>query len=581
MKKSAVILFLLLQAQALHVLAQNNKKDGGNKVINVVAKPMTPADSDMVRQLFFLALCDKTSQNYKSAADLFTRILNIDPSNDAALYELGKIKRQQNDEVAARDLFEKATTVQPGNEYYWLALAESYEKNNDVQKLENVFDELLRISPNNPEYAFDKANTLVAEKKYDQALDVYKQLEQTVGPNDGILINRQKIYLKQGKVNQAAAELEDMIKAKPDQIKYYLLLGELYNSNGFNDKAQSVLQRAEKINPNSELVHLALADVHSDKKDYKASYDQLKQAFSLPDGDIDQKIHIITGYLPKFPDPNAKGSALELSRILTTTYPTDAKAFAIYGDMLLQNEFYKEAGPVYKKSIQLDNQVYVVWEQLVRIELSNSQIDNAVKDSQDALSYFPNQAWMNYLAGVALVQKKEYQKALNYLNNVPSLETQDNSLLSQTYSAAGDCYHSIKDFKKSDEAYNKSLQYNPDNVYTLNNFAYYLSLRAEQLDKAAQMAKHANDLQPNNGSFEDTYAWILFRQKNYTEAKQWIEKAIANDKGKDATQIEHYGDIMFYLNDADGALLNWKKAKQLGAISPQLDQKINEKKYIE
>ncbi len=575
MKRRVGIGFLLLQFIVLELYAQNNK------VIVIAAKPMTSEDSSTVRQLFFSALCERTSENYTLAADLFTHVLQIDPSNDASLYELGRIKRLQKDEATARSLFERAVTVQSDNAYYWRALAESYEKDNDIPKLENVLDELTRIDPDNPQYLFEKANALFIQKKYDEALDVYKQLEQTTGLTDAIIIDRQKIYLKQGKISQATAELEEMIKTDPNEMKYYLLLGELYNSNGLNDKAQSVLQKAEKVNPADEMVHLALADVFSDKKDYKASYDEIKQAFALPGGDIDQKIHIITGYFPKFPDANAKASALELSQILTVTYPTEARVFAIYGDMLQQNEMYKEAQPVYKKSISLDNQVYNVWEQLVRIELSNNQVDDAVKDGEEALSYFPNQAWMNYLVGVGLVQQKQYTKALSYIANVPSLETQDNGLLSQSYSAAGDCYHSLKDFKKSDEAYDKSIELNPDNVYTLNNYAYYLSLRGENLDKAAAMAKHANELQPNNASFEDTYAWILFKQKSYTEAKVWIEKALASDKNKNAVETEHYGDIVFFLGDVDNAVQYWKKAKQYGAQSPQLDRKIDEKKYIE
>jgi len=580
MKKGASILLLLLQIAALPLLAQD-KKQSANSRPALVAKPMTGNDSNMVRQLFFSALCAKTAEDYAGAAELFTHILQVDPANDATLYELARIKRIEKDEPGARGLLERAVIVQPDNAYYWIALAESYEKNNDVQKLEGALDELIRIDPDNPQYLFDKANALTVEKKYDQALEIYNQLEQSTGLNDGIILNRQKIYLKQGKINEATGELEEMIKANPAQVRYYLLLGELYNSNGLNDKAQAVLQRAEKIDPANELVHLALADIYSDKKDYKASYDELKLAFALPEGDIGQKIHIVMGYLPKFPDPNAKASALELSRLLTITYPTDARAFATYGNMLQANEMYKEAKPVYKKSIELNSQSYAVWEQLVRIELSNNEYDEAVKDGEEALSYFPNQAWMNYLVGVAWLQKKDYNKAVSYISNVSSLETQDNGLLSQSYSVLGDCYHSLKDFKKSDDAYNKSIEANPDNVYTLNNFAYYLSLRGEQLDKAAQMAKHANELQPNTASFEDTYAWILFKQKNYTEAKVWIEKALASDKSKDATEVEHYGDILFYLGNIDDAVQNWKKAKQLGAQSPQLDRKINEKKYIE
>jgi tetratricopeptide (TPR) repeat protein len=223
----------------------------------------------------------------------------------------------------------------------------------------------------------------------------------------------------------------------------------------------------------------------------------------------------------------------------------------------------------------------VAWEQLVRIELGDNSLDDAIKDGEEALSIFPNQAWMNYLVGVALVQKKQYNKALNYISNVPSLETQDKSLLSQSYSVMGDCYHGMKDDKKSDEAYDKSIGYNPDNIYTLNNFAYYLSLRNEQLDKAAEMSKHSNDLQPNTASFEDTYAWILFKQKKYSEAKIWIEKAIMHDKDKSAVQTEHYGDILFYLGDVDGAVQNWTKAKQLDGSGAVLDRKINEKKYVE
>src|SRR6202012_1177405 len=137
------------------------------------------------------------------------------------------------------------------------------------------------------------------------------------------------------------------------------------------------------------------------------------------------------------------------------------------------------------------------------------------------------------------------------------------------------------DNQKSDEAYNKALSFNPDNPYTLNNYAYYLSVRGISLDKAAQMSKHSNELQPNTASFEDTYAWILFKQKKYTDAKSWIEKAILHDKTSSAVQMEHYGDIMFYLGDTNAAVENWKKARSIGEQSPLLDRKINERKYIE
>ena len=574
-------LLLILSCSFFALPSQAQRKNPGNAAIVVAGKPMTNADSLKVKQLFFSALSAKTAENLSLADDLFNRVLQIDPANDASLYELANIKKVQNNYDEARPLLERAATVNPDNEWYWLALADSYEKNADYGKLENVFNELIRIDPDKPDFYFDQANAYFYQKKYDEALKSYDQVERLTGLTDDLLANRQKVYLKQGKVDLAAQQLEQAIKADPSQIKYYLFLSELYNANNFTEKAIKVLQAAEKVNGNSGLVHLALADIYRDKKDYEGSFNELTLAFAAPDVDIDQEIKIVLGYLPKFPDPNAKASALELSRLITVSHPADAKAYAVYGDMLLQNGKLKEAKGVYEKSVQLNNQVYEVQEQLVRIDLGDNDIDAAIKNGENSLSLFPNQAWMNYLVGVAWLQKKDIKKATEFIKNATSLETQDKDLLSQSYSSLGDCYHELKDYKSSDDAYIKALSYNPDNAFTLNNYAYYLSLRGEQLEKAATMSKHSNELQPANAAFEDTYAWILFKQKDFTGAKLWIEKALADDKESGGVKAEHYGDIMFYLGNVDAAVENWKKAKASGDSSPVLERKINERKYIE
>lgn len=577
--RSRLLYIGLLMAPGV-VFAQS-KKTGRDASAVTATKPLTSMDSIMVKQLFYSALREKTIENFSVAAELFSRVLETDHNNDAAMYELAGLKRLQKNEPDAQKLLEQAVAIKPDNEWYWMSLAESYEKSNDIARLENVFNQLIRINPDKPDYYFDAANALYIEKKYDEALANYARIEQITGLTDDIIAQRQKIYLKQNKVDKAAGELEQMIADNPGQIRYYLLLSEIYNSNSQPDKAIKVLEKAEKIDNNNGSVHLALADLYRDKKDYTGSYHQLQLAFAISDVDVDQKIRIVLGYIPKFPDQNAKNSALELSRILTVTYPAEAKAFAIYGDMLMANAMYKEAKPAYVRSIQLNDQLYNVQEQLVRLDIGDNDIDAAIKDGENTLTLFPNQAWMNYLVGVAWLQKKQYNKALGYLKNATSLELQDKDLLSQSYSSLGDCYHSLSNNVKSDEAYEKALTYNPDNAFTLNNYAYYLSLRGEKLEKAAEMSKHANDLQAGSASFEDTYAWILFKLKHYADARIWIEKALMHDKDHNAVQVEHYGDIMFYLGNTDAAVLNWKKAKEYGGQSPVLERKINEKKYIE
>jgi len=554
---------------------------GTGNTPTVVGKQLTNEDSLEVKTLFFDAISAKTIENLPNAENLFNRVLQIDPANDAAMYELANLKKLKNDYDGAQSLLERAVAINQDNEWYWTALADCYEKREVIDKLENVFNQLIRLEPDKPDNYLDKANVYYHQARYDDALKVYDQVEQLTGPTDDLLADRQKIYLKQGNVDLAAKQLEKMVETYPQEIKYYLFLSELYTANNLTDKGLKVLLTAEKIDPNNGLVHLALADIYRDKKNEEASYNELILAFAIPDVDIDQKIKIILGYLPRFPDPNAKASALELSRIVSVANPDDAKAWAVYGDMLVQNNKLKEAKDAYQRSIALNSQVYDVQEQLVRIELGQNDDDAAIKDGENALSFFPNQAWMNYLVGVAWMQKKDYNKAVGYIKNATSLEMEDRDMLAQSWSALGDCYHSLKDYKNSDGAYDKALSYNPDNAFTLNNYAYYLSLRGEQLDKAASMSKHSNDLQPNNASFEDTYAWILFKQHDFEGAKVWIEKALADDKTNGAVKSEHYGDIMFYLGNVDAAVENWKKAKANGDQSPVLERKINERKYIE
>ena len=557
-----------------------SKTSGGSTVAS--PRRMTDMDSLMVNQIFYSAMQAKVVDNYTEAAEMFNRVLQIEPANDAALYQLAQLKIQKQDYASAQGLLENAVALKPDNKWYWLGLSDCYEKTANVIKLENTLNQLIRLEPTNTDYLFDDAKVLYFDQKYDEALKVYDQLIQINGGlDDNILAGRQKIFLKQGKIDQAVTEVQQMITANPGEVRYYLLLAELYNSNNLNDKALKTLQTAEKISPKNPELHLALADVYRDQKKYEDFFTQVELAFASPDMDIEQEIKIISGYIPKFPDPNAKASALELSRAITVSHPGDYRSWAMYGDMLFQNEKYPDAEVAYRKSIAIDGQHYEVYDQLVRLELSNNEAGAAIKDGGIALSLYPNQAWMNYLVGAAYSLQKKYDKAISYLKTATLMAADDKDLLSLSYSSLGDSYHEIKDNANSDSAYDKSLSYNPDNAYSLNNYAYYLSLRGDQLDKAAQMAAHANELQPNTASFEDTYAWILFKQKKYTDAKVWIEKAILHDKTNSATQTEHYGDIMFYLGDTDAAVASWKKAKANGEQSPTLDRKINERKYIE
>jgi len=154
-------------------------------------------------------------------------------------------------------------------------------------------------------------------------------------------------------------------------------------------------------------------------------------------------------------------------------------------------------------------------------------------------------------------------------------------LLSQFYGYLGDAYYQLKNYTESDLAFDNSLKADKNNIVVLNNYAYYLSLRNVNLEKAEAMSKRSNDLDPNNSSYQDTYGWVLYKMGKYNDAKIWIGKAIANLSTINGTLQEHYGDILYKLGDTENAVKYWENAKKTGEASDVIDKKIADKKLYE
>lgn len=559
--------------------SQKNKS-ANQEIIIVTGKVLSSQDSSLVVSLFYSGLKEKLVQNNKLATDYFKRILEIDPAHHNSYYELASLYFAAKDLTNAKYNIQKATTIKTDNEWYWLLSASIYQELKDFNLLNYVLDELIAISPDKIEYRFDKANTLMVLKKPEEAMKVYQNLEEKIGLTDEIIEGRQRLYISEGNVKSAEAALAKLIAKEPNNVNYLVQLADLYFNNGQKQKALETYNKAKKLNPANAFINLALADIYNTDSRPAEAFEELKLAFKHQELAIDQKIKVIISYFPSFPDKNAVYYAENLSQVLTEVHADDPKAFSIYGDVLFQKNELEKAKSAYEQAVKLNKQVYAIWDQLVRINLALNHMPDVVKVGEEALTYFPNQAALYVYTALAYNQLKQAEKAVTYLNNALNYDL-ERSVKVQVYSSLGDAYQSLKKYKESSEAYEKALSLESGNVYALNNYAYYLSLRDENLGKAEKMSLLSNELSPANPSFLDTYAWILFRQKKYQEARVWIEKAVKASDSKNAVIIEHYGDILYHLNEKENALLNWKKALSLGEDSTVLKRKINENKYSE
>jgi tetratricopeptide (TPR) repeat protein len=145
----------------------------------------------------------------------------------------------------------------------------------------------------------------------------------------------------------------------------------------------------------------------------------------------------------------------------------------------------------------------------------------------------------------------------------------------------GDAYNAIKEYEKSDEAYEAALDFDPESDHVLNNYSYFLSIRKEKLDLALEMSSKVVKRNPDNATYLDTHAWVLYNMGRFEEAKKYIEEAIKQDENVSGTIIEHYGDILFKLGDVNMAVEQWEKAKKMNVDSDLIDKKIADRKLYE
>jgi tetratricopeptide (TPR) repeat protein len=208
--------------------------------------------------------------------------------------------------------------------------------------------------------------------------------------------------------------------------------------------------------------------------------------------------------------------------------------------------------------------------------------DSLLKDSEAAMNIFPDQPLVYLYNGVANSQKKNYSKAIESLTAGVKMVVDNKDMEGQFYSSLGEAYNELRNYPKSDESFEKAIALDPKNANTLNNYAYFLSVRNEQLDKAEKMSRESNELETTQASYQDTYGWIMYKENKFEDAKIWIEKSLSNSTDSSATVLEHYGDVLFKLGDTAKAFEFWQKAKAAGdGASDFLERKILEKKMFE
>ncbi len=532
--------------------------------------------------LFHNANKERILGNYQLAANLFLQCTHIAPKEAAAYYELAHLFESSKEKKLAIEYSEKAVKLAPDNYWYRVLYAHSLQRSGNSLAAIKQYEILIEKNGGDVDLFFDLAGMQLYAGKYKESIETFNLIEQQIGITEEISVQKEKIYIKLGDIDKAANEIQKLIDEYPDDLKYQVLLADLYLANDLQDKAFKVYQEILEKDSQNPYANLSLYDYYKNKGEENKASEAIKKAFASPDLDVDTKVKILLSYYSAT-ERRLKKEALELNKIVIKTHPKEAKAYTIYADFLYRDKKLESAKENYLKALEFDNSKLPIWNQLIFIESELQDNVSLLRDSKAAIELFPNQPLFYFFYGATNLQKKEFEEAVEYLNIGKDYVIENPPLLAQFYANLGDGYNGLKQYEKSDEAYEEALKIEPKNIYVLNNYGYYLSLREEKLERAEELSALCNEIEPDQSNYQDTYAWILYKQGKFVQAKEWLEKALENGGKKNAVILEHLGDVYSQLHNIKKALEYWNKAKEIedGDTTEFLDKKIADKKLYE
>jgi len=525
----------------------------------------------------------KMQGDYNKSKMYFIECLKIDTLSSVCFYELANIEIGYKNYKGAQELLENAVRIKPDNKWYNVLLGDLYQQNKNLEGSIKIYKNLRNSYPTNDEYMYILAQLYTQNKDFELAVDEYNSLEKSIGLNEVISLEKEKIFLQMGKDNLAIKEIEKLIKNNPYEVKYYGFLGDFYMFSNNLEKAEESYNKILSIDKTNGLGYFSLSNIYLQKGDSINYLNYFNKALNDNNLNFEVKIQRLMPIIinPKFGINNSNITVDTLFNSLLNTHKDDSRGYIYYANYLRSRGLNLKAFELFEKAISIDKNDESVWQDLFLLELDLGYFEKLQKDSEDAILIFPNQPVFYLFNGMSYLQKEDYLNAEKSLSKGLSLVEDNIKLKAQFTSYLGDIYYNLKDKKKAFENYDKSLEYDENNVVVLNNYSYYLSLEGKNLDKAEKMIAKCIELEPGNSTYLDTYAWVLFKRGRFFESKFIIERAIDKGGSESDVIVEHYGDILYKNGDLNGALLQWKKSKEMGNKSDVLIKKIELKTYVE
>ena len=446
------------------------------------------------------------------------------------------------------------------------------------ETLDSIFPEKIEITLRYADVLSASADTADIAK----AVATYNRIEVAEGKNVGITSRKIRAYSAIKDSANIINELNAILESSPNSSEYNVFAGQIYDYLGDENKALWHLNKACELDPTNGNAFFQRANYYLVIGDSIAYDNEVFNVLKHDDLDLEAKLQLLTGYIRElYNDPTQQGRIEELLSVLLEQHPHQYHIHELYSAYLATIKDFPRAAEQLSYALDIDPSNENTWIQYISL-CSQTYDAKIVNDAVNrGIHYFPDNPVILYQAGLSQQLLYNDDEALKYFHRTISL-SDNNLLLSSAYCSIGDILQKNKKIPcdSVSQYYELSLNANPDNLLTLNNYAYYLATQETDLDKAERMSARAVTEDPENINSLDTYAWIFFKKKNYEMARQHIETALKYEEEPSAELHHHAGDIYFMCGEPEMALEHWEQALAIEPNNELLQKKVKHKTFF-
>ena len=500
--------------------------------------------------------------DFKRADDVLKEIISSDPESDGAWYYLGLNYIHQKDVDMAEECFRAAVKLDSTNFWYRYRLASLYEVTSRPKQTIQMYEDLMRDFPKKSDLYFDLVGLYSAQGEYEKALQVVGEIETVFGVTESIAIYRFNLLLQLQRPQEAYKSLEEYNNKYSSPYVLSVLADQSLQE--YKDSvAVRYYDEALELAPDYAPALIGKAEVMRVTRRYDEYFDVLGTYVAIPEAQAQGKAEYLTEMLKRMDANFMTKFRSKFDTVIDKTlevHPCDSNILNLVGIYHYSAGRQDKACESFRKNAEIYAESVSASASYIDILMYYQKWEEVASQARKAYETFPGRVQFLEMAVMADRLLKRNDEAIALCDKILNSGTEDTTVVARAWSVKGDVYYELKEQKKAFKAYEAALKYQPDDIYILNNYAYYLSVSGKNLKKAWQMSRKTVDAEPDNATYLDTFGWILYMMGKPEEALPHFKRAMIYG-GKDSPVIlDHYAEVLFALKEYDRAMVYWNKA---------------------